>query len=303
MNTTRKGQLMMAICALMWSIGGILMKYIDSSPFFIAGIRSLIALFVVLIYMSVNHYKVKLNRKSVSAGVALCGCVTCFVIANKMTTAANAIVLQYIAPAFVLIISAVFFKQKLRKMEIGVVLLTFGGIILFFIDELDLGSLMGNFIAIASGLFMAIMFVFNSKIDDMSAKMSGILVAHSLTALIGIPVGCFTAVINLDERAILFLGILGVVQLGIPYVLYCKASDAISPLSCSLIGMIEPLLNPVWVALFYGEVPGIFAFIGGIIVIVSVIVYNVWDEKHSRDMQEDDDNYSVQQGEEICNAK
>lgn len=272
---------MMVACAVMWSIGGILMKYIDCSPFFIAGTRSFISGLLVLGYMTAGRMKVQFNRQSVPAGIALCGCVTCFVCANKMTTAANAIVLQYVAPAVVLIISAVFLGQKLRKMEIGVVALTFFGILLFFVDELDLGSMAGNFVAIASGTFMGAMFIFNARIDDMAVKMSGILFAHMMTALIGLPVGIASGHMNLDTRALLFLVILGVVQLGIPYVLYGRASSIISPLACSLIGMVEPLLNPVWVAVFYGEVPGVFALAGGAIVLGAVVFYNIWDEKNS----------------------
>jgi len=282
MSNKRKGELLMVACAVMWSIGGILMKYIDCNPFFIAGGRSLISSMVVLLYMYTSKMKVQFNRQSVPAGLSLCGCVTCFVCANKMTTAANAIVLQYVSPAVVLIISALFLGQKLRKMEVGVVALTFSGILLFFMDELDLGSMAGNFVAIISGTFMGAMFIFNAKIDDMAVKMSGILFAHMMTALIGLPVGIVSGHVNLDGRAVLFLVVLGIVQLGIPYVLFAKASSLISPLSCSLLGMIEPLLNPVWVALFYGEIPGIFALTGGIIVLGAVIFYNIWDEKCSK---------------------
>ncbi|MBQ6900692.1 MAG: DMT family transporter [Firmicutes bacterium] len=282
MSNKRKGELLMVACAVMWSIGGILMKYIDCNPFFIAGGRSLISSMVVLLYMYTSKMKVQFNRQSVPAGLSLCGCVTCFVCANKMTTAANAIVLQYVSPAVVLIISALFLGQKLRKMEVGVVALTFSGILLFFMDELDLGSMAGNFVAIISGTFMGAMFIFNAKIDDMAVKMSGILFAHMMTALIGLPVGIVSGHVNLDGRAVIFLVILGIVQLGIPYVLFAKASSLISPLSCSLLGMIEPLLNPVWVALFYGEIPGIFALTGGIIVLGAVIFYNIWDEKCSK---------------------
>lgn len=271
----------MVACAVMWSIGGILMKYIDCNPFFIAGGRSFISSMVVLLYMYTSKMKVQFNRQSVPAGISLCGCVTCFVCANKMTTAANAIVLQYVSPAVVLIISALFLGQKLKKMEVGVVALTFAGILLFFMDELDLGSMAGNFVAIISGTFMGAMFIFNARIDDMAVKMSGILFAHMMTALIGLPVGIVSGHVNLDFRAVLFLIILGIVQLGIPYVLFAKASSLISPLSCSLLGMIEPLLNPVWVALFYGEIPGIFALAGGVIVLGAVVFYNIWDEKQA----------------------
>lgn len=281
MSNKRKGELLMVACAVMWSIGGILMKYIDCNPFFIAGGRSFISSMVVLLYMYTSKMKVQFNRQSVPAGISLCGCVTCFVCANKMTTAANAIVLQYVSPAVVLIISALFLGQKLKKMEVGVVALTFAGILLFFMDELDLGSMAGNFVAIISGTFMGAMFIFNARIDDMAVKMSGILFAHMMTALIGLPVGIVSGHVNLDFRAVLFLIILGIVQLGIPYVLFAKASSLISPLSCSLLGMIEPLLNPVWVALFYGEIPGIFALAGGVVVLGAVVFYNIWDEKQA----------------------
>ena len=281
MSKKRQGELMMVACAFLWSIGGILMKYIDCSAFFIAGGRSFISGLVVFAYMKACNMKVQFNRQSIPAGVSLCGCVTCFVFANKMTTAANAIVLQYVSPAVVLIISALFLGQKLRKMEIGVVALTFFGIMFFFVDELDMGSMAGNFVAIASGTCMGAMFIFNAKIDDMAVKMSGILFAHLMTAVIGLPMGIASGHLNLDTRAVIFLILLGVVQLGIPYIIFGKASSLISPLACSLISMVEPLLNPVWVALFYGEIPGFFALVGGVIVLGAVVFYNIWDEKNS----------------------
>lgn len=281
MTEKRIGELQMLACAIMWSISGIIIKYIDWSPLAIAGGRSLISAGVVVVYMICTKMKLVVNRTVIWAGISLCGCVTCFVTANKMTTAANAIVLQYIAPAFVLIISALFLKHKLKKMEVAIVASTFLGIVLFFVDEIDFGGMVGNFIAICSGLFMAIMFVFNGRLE-VSERMTGILIAHLLTAVIGIPIGFATYETIISSQDILLLLVLGIVQLGIPYVLYALAASKISPLSCSLIGMIEPLLNPIWVAIFYGEVPGAFAFCGGIVVILSVVIYNVWDEKQAK---------------------
>lgn len=281
MREKRVGELQMLACAVMWSISGIIIKYIDWSPLAIAGGRSLVSAVVVVVFMAASKMKPIINKQVIWAGVSLFGCVTCFVTANKMTTAANAIVLQYIAPAFVLIISAVFLKHKLKKIEIAVVASTFLGIILFFVDEIDFDGMMGNFIAICSGLFMAIMFVFNGKLN-LDARMTGILVAHLLTATIGLPIGFATYETVITQQDIMLILLLGVVQLGIPYVLYALAASKISPLSCSLIGMIEPLLNPIWVAIFYGEMPGLFAVLGGVVVIVSVLVHNIWDEKQSK---------------------
>lgn len=281
MTEKRVGELQMLACAVMWSISGIIIKYIDWSPLSIAGGRSLISAGVVIIYMLLTKMSPKVNKNVIWAGVSLFGCVTCFVTANKLTTAANAIVLQYIAPAFVLIISALFLKHKLKKVEIIVVGSTFIGIILFFIDKINLGGMIGNLVAICSGLFMAVMFIFNGRLN-LSERMTGILIAHLLTATIGLPIGFATYETIITGQDILLIFVLGIVQLGIPYVLYALAASKISPLSCSLIGMIEPLLNPLWVAIFYGEVPGLFALLGGAVVITSVIFYNVWDEKQSK---------------------
>lgn len=281
MTDRRIGEIQMLACSVMWSISGILIKYIDWSPLAIAGGRSLISACVVLTFMLVTRMKFVVNKDVIKAGITLWGCVTCFVTANKMTTAANAIVLQYIAPAAVLIISAMFFAHKLKKMEIAVVASTFFGIILFFIDELDIGSMVGNCVAIVSGLCMAVMFIFNGRMD-LDARMTGILIAHSLTAIVGIPIGFSTYETIISTQDLILIFVLGTVQLGIPYVLYALAASKISPLSCSLIGMIEPLLNPIWVAVFYGEVPGIFALFGGVVVIISVVIYNLWDEKQGR---------------------
>ena len=128
---------------------------------------------------------------------------------------------------------------------------------------------------------MAVMFIFNGRLN-LSERMTGILIAHLLTATIGLPIGFATYETIITGQDILLIFVLGIVQLGIPYVLYALAASKISPLSCSLIGMIEPLLNPLWVAIFYGEVPGLFALLGGAVVITSVIFYNVWDEKQSK---------------------
>jgi threonine/homoserine efflux transporter RhtA len=114
--------------------------------------------------------------------------------------------------------------------------------------------------------------------EDDSIRLSSMLIGHLLTAVIGIPIG-----IPLTESfvtsEIICIVILGIVQLGIPYVLYALASKDCSPLACSLIGMIEPILNPVWVFIFAGEMPGFYALVGGAIVIAAVTTWCVIGEK------------------------
>ena len=265
-----RAMLLMVITAVMWSIGGIFIKLISWSPFLIAGVRSGISGSIMAMYMAATRTKFKLNTYSLLAGVGLGFSATLFTIANKLTTAANAIVLQYTAPVFILIISALFFRQKLQKQDVLVVCITMGGMVLFFLDQLSPGNLLGNVLGILAGVFLAQMFVMVGRGgDDDSTRMSGILIAHAITLLIGLPLG----IPMTDDVAgieILYVIILGVFQLGIPYVLYGIASRDCPPLACSLIGMLEPLLNPVWVALFIGEMPGPYALLGAVVIIGTV---------------------------------
>lgn len=287
MNRKRKAMLLMVLTACMWSIGGIFIKLISWSPFLIAGVRSLISGSIMAGYMKSTHVKYKLNRYSLLAGIGLGFSATLFTIANKLTTAANAIVLQYTAPVFILILSAVLFRQKMKKVEVGVVLITLAGMVLFFLDQLSPGNVLGNFVGILAGIFLALMFVMVGRGgDDDSTRMSGILNAHIIATVIGIPVGLALTIGAADMGTgaplgleILYVVILGVFQLGIPYVLYGIASKDCPPLACSLIGMLEPMLNPVWVAIFIGEVPGRFALAGALIIIGTVSWWCVQESK------------------------
>lgn len=277
-NKKKRAMLLMVITACMWSIGGLFIKLISWSPFMIAGVRSAISGSVMAIYMKHEHVAFRLNRYSFFAGLGLGLSATLFTVANKLTTAANAIVLQYTAPVFILILSALLFHQKMQRREIGVVAVTLAGMVLFFLDQLSPGNVVGNLLGILAGVFLALMFVMVGRGgDDDSTRMSGILIAHIMTFLIGVPLG-LTGVLAASTPGagaslgleILYVVILGVFQLGIPYVLYGIASKDCSPLACSLIGMLEPLLNPVWVAIFTGEVPGMYALIGAVIIILTV---------------------------------
>lgn len=272
----------MALCACLWSISGIFIKWISWSPFLIAGGRSLISAAVLGLFMTVSRIRIQVCHSSLCAGISLGVSFLCFVSANKLTTAANAIVLQYTSPIFILIISALFLHQQIKKREAAVVCAAAAGILLFFLDQLSPGNIAGNFLGILAGFFLSIMFVLIGLAgNNDSIRMSGILFAHIFTALVGIPVGAvFTA--SISTREICLILILGIFQLGIPYILYAIAAKDCSPLACSLIGMLEPLLNPVWVFLLDGEAPGPFALAGAAIVIAAVACWCVIENRNQR---------------------
>lgn len=271
MSEKRKGIIEMLICASLWSIAGIFMKKLPWNGFAVASLRSLTAGITISTYMFISRHKFILSKKTLIAGI-LTGCVyICFTCANKLTTSANAIVLQFTSPVFIVIFSAFFFGEKIRKSDLITVLITLAGIALFFFDELESGYIVGNFVAIAAGMFMAWMFMAVGK-QETDERFSTIVIGQTFTFIVGLPFVIATHP-TINASTISSILILGIFQLGISYILYVKASKSCPPLACCLLGGVEPLLNPVWVMLFDGEKPGIFALIGGIVVIVTITVW------------------------------
>lgn len=266
----------MLLCAALWSIAGIFIKLIPWNSIVIAGIRSLIAGAVMFVYMRYKRIGFTADRRSMLGGLALCCTLSCFVAANKLTTAANSIVLQFTAPMFIVVFSVLFLKKKFSRSDIFAVVLTMLGISLFFFDQLTPGHLLGNCVAIVAGMAFAGYYMSLEGASE-SERMSAILMAHGLTFCVSIP---FIALEppELGAAPVICIFILGVVQLGIPYVLLGRASGSCPPLACSLLGAVEPLLNPVWVFIFDGEAPGMWALIGGVVVVVTITVWCVYGD-------------------------
>ncbi len=277
MKKENKAIMEMLLCAALWSTAGIIIKLLPWNGFAVAGLRSLIAGTTIAVYMLIRKHHFILNRRTFVSGMFTACVYTCFVVSNKLTTAANAIVLQFTAPVFIVIFSAVFLKEKIRRADLTVVLLTLVGIALFFFDQLKPGYILGNFVAIAAGMFMAGMFVMVGE-QEGDERFSTVAIGQFLTFLIGLPFIIATKPeFNLTTTlCILFLGVF---QLGISYILYVKASVFCPPLACCLLSAVEPLLNPVWVFLFDGERPGVFALVGSVIVIVSITVWCIFGKE------------------------
>lgn len=277
MTKEKNAMLKMLLCACLWSIAGIIIKMVDMNSFAIAGFRSLFAAAAVAVFMAATKKRIIISGKTAAGAVFLCATFLAFVAANKLTTAANAIVLQFTAPIFVMLIEATAAHKRPRLFDALAVALTLGGISLFFVDSLGSGRTAGDIIAVFAGLFLGLFFfiVGESQGDE---KISGILFGQLLTAVIGIPFVFFTQN-TVNAQGIAWLAVLGVFQLGIPYILLSEASKYCPPLACSLISVAEPLLNPVWVALFYGEIPGLAALFGGVIVVAAVTLWCIFKDR------------------------
>jgi len=262
------GALEVLICAILWSIGGIFIKLIPWNPLIIVGIRSLLALCVEVIFLKATHKKLKFTKNSFKHSIVHASTFLCFVVANKFTTSANAIVLQFTSPIFLIVFSSLIYKEKIRKDDIILSLAVLVGVALCFVDGIGSGMLFGNVIALMAGIAFSFVYLVQSK-EDEEERFTGAFLAYVWTALIGIP---FIAVgpFEVSKLSIISIIALGVFQIGIANIFLSIGSGKCSPMVCNLMGAAEPLLNPVWVMLFAGETPGIYSLIGGLIIIFVV---------------------------------
>lgn len=255
----------LVLTAILWSLGGVLIKSVKWNPIAIAGARSAIASLVMLAY--IRRPRFTWSRAQILAAIFYAGTVILFVTANKLTTAANAILLQYGAPVYVAIFGSIILKEKTTTADWITISLVIFGMFLFFLDELRPGDLSGNIIAILSGITFALYIVFMRKQKDES-PIESTLLGNILTVIIGLPFMLSSS----PETRSSWIGILllGTIQLGISYILYSIAIKDVTALEAILIPIIEPVLNPVWVFLAMGETPGRWAFVGGAIILASV---------------------------------
>jgi drug/metabolite transporter (DMT)-like permease len=254
----------LVITAVLWSLGGILIKSVKWNPVAIAGARSAISSLVILAY--IRKPKFTWSSDQILAAIFYAGTVILFVSANKLTTAANAILLQYGAPVYVAILGSIILKEKTTISDWITIAVVIFGMFLFFLDELQPGNLFGNIVAILSGVAFALYIIFMRKQKDES-PIESTLLGNILTAIIGLPF-----MLNSSPTGSSWIGIvlLGTVQLGLSYILYSIAIKEVTALEAILIPIIEPILNPIWVFLAMGEAPGRWAFIGGVIILASV---------------------------------
>ena len=264
---TRLGILAMVATAFLWSIAGLFIKVIDWHPFAIAGMRSLVSSLVVLAWL--RRPRIHWSPAQVGAALAQTATMLLFVAANKTTTAANAILLQYIGPVFTAIIGAWMLKERARWEHWVAFVFVAGGMVLLFLDKIGGGRLLGNVLALCSGLTFSFCYVLLRKQKDAS-PLESMLLAHWFTAAIGLAVSLFLPLPVFTWKAAGAIAMLGVFQVGVAAILFSAAIKRITAVSANLIAVIEPVFNPVWVFLALGERPGINAIVGGVIIILAV---------------------------------
>ena len=269
--TRKLGTIFVAISAVLYSIGGLCIKVIPWSGMAINGGRTAIALVVIGFYLVLVKHPLRFTRWILLGALCVFGANSLYAVANKLTTAANAIILQFTAPIFVLLFSALFFHKKPKKLDCIACLAVFGGILFFFVDSLEMGGGLGNFLALLSGVAYAGVFMMNDMPD--SDAISSVFWGDVLSALTGLPF--LLQETEFPPQAIVSIILLGVFQVALAYILLTIGLAVTTPVTACLISGIEPILNPILVALFYGEMVGHFAVVGAAIVIIGVVGYNL----------------------------
>lgn len=278
LSKENRGTLYVFLAALLYSIGGLCIKVIPWNGMSINGGRTAIALVVIGGYLWWVRHPLRLNRWVALGAVSVFGCNALFSIANKLTTAANTIVLQFTAPIFVMLITLLVFRRRPSRLDVITCAVVFGGVVFFFVDSLEVGGGLGNLLALLSGLAYAGVFLLNDLPD--SDAISSVFWGDVLSAVTGLPF--LLGETDFSSKALISLTVLGVFQVAVAYILLTIGLKTTPPVTASLVSGIEPVLNPILVAVFYGEKMGPMAVIGAAIVIGGVVIYNVCRAKQPK---------------------
>lgn len=264
------------MAVFLWSTGGLFIKLTDGQldAYQVTFFRSLFAAVTVLLLTRKDGLKI--NAFGIFTSIIYALLLFLFVWATKKTTAANAIFLQYTAPIYILALAPFVIGEKFRLRDLVTVVIVLAGMSLFFVGQLRLEDYQGNIAALGSGVLLGvyIMLLRHPKADGFNPVIA-VIYGNFLLALVNAPTGISAIPIMtaMDWFAVAFLGIF---QIGISYILFIKGvRGGTRPLDASLIGFIEPLLNPVWVFIFVGERPSQWALLGGAIIITAIAVHSI----------------------------
>lgn len=259
------------LASVAFSTGGLFIKMIPWSALAINGARNLTGALVIGLYLLICRHRIVISRQVIAGAISMIGVTTLFALANKLTTAANTIVLQFTAPVFVILLMAAIYHVRPKRMDVITCAAVLCGVFLFFLDGIRAGNWLGNLLALLSGVCYAGVFMMNTgkNADALSSCFLG-----QLTAGIVMTPLC-AAETDFSMPTIAAVLALGVIQVGGAYILFSEGIRNTPAVTASLITGLEPIMNPVWVALFYGETISALALTGAVIVICAILIYNL----------------------------
>lgn len=278
--------ILILFAVLLWSTGGLFIKMTTLDAFAVNAGRSFFAAITVAIFTF--RTGLRLDRFTLLTSFLYAGTLTCFVYANKQTTAANAIFLQYTAPIYILILAPFVLKEKFRATDLITVVVCLAGMSLFFLEpqndanKLAANVFVGNIAALASGVFFGLYFVLLRHPRSLANKNPALSVFYGNLMIVVLMLPLLfqhlpNSVSSNDVSAILFLGVF---QIGIAYLLFTRGiAGGVRSLDASIIGFVEPLLNPIWVFLILAEKPSAWAIVGGLIIVIAVAGHTFYNAR------------------------
>ncbi len=273
----RAGRLFVAGAALLWSTGGLAIKLVPLDALGVVTWRcALTVAFLVAVFRpSLERWK----RASVATAVVYALMILTFVTATKWTTAANAIFLQYTGPFYVLALGPWLLKERFRKADAIAIAVALAGMSLFFVGKMDAGHLAGNLMGVVSGVFFGFTILLLRR-DQSRDPMSSVFLGNLLAGVIALPFAWGN--LALDMKGLAVVAFLGIVQMGIAYILFVRGLSVVPAAEASLLGMLEPAFNPLWAFLGLGERPSAWALAGGAVVLLAVAGRTVLGSRATR---------------------
>lgn len=269
--------------AILWSTGGLFIKANTLSPFELSFGRSLLGAITVAILT--RHEGFGINGVSAVASILYAALLVLFVMATKLTTAANAIFLQYTAPVYILLLEPFFYKEKFQLRDLITVAVCIGGMSLFFVGKLQPNDMLGNLVALSSGFCFAFYLLLLRHAKSRAVNRASSVIYGNLIVVIV----CAPAFFGALQRGIggsdlASMAYLGVIQIGVAYLFFTLAmARGVRSLDAGIIAYIEPVLNPIWVFLFLGERPSTWAILGGVIIVAAVVAHTATDARARRE--------------------
>lgn len=268
--------LLIAAAAVLFSTGGLFIKLSTLSAFELACGRSLLAAATVAFFTRREGFGI--NPVTAISAVIYAAVLLSFVVATKLTTAANAIFLQYTAPIYILLLEPLLYRERFRVRDLGVVACCVAGMSFFFVGELRPQDVNGNLAALGSGFCFALfMLLLKHPRSREVNRASSVIYGNLLLALVTAPAFVAGGIDNLTWQNVCAVLFLGIFQVGVAYVLFtlgiARGSRAVD---AGIVAYLEPVLNPLWVFIFLGERPSQWAIMGGAIIISAVITHTIW---------------------------
>ena len=266
-----KGRLLIISTALLWGLAGVCVKSIPWNPVSIMAARCAIG--VLMLGIHKKSFAVHFNKKTVFGSVMMSLTGILYMMSIKLTTAATAIVLQYVAPIFVFLYSVIFQKNRPKAAETLIVLAVFGGCVLSFSDQLDASHLLGNTLGLLSGVaFAGQIIVFSDPATDSD---EGMYLSNLISFIVCAPFLFFDKRLIFTPKVLFWVLILGVFQYGLANICYAKGCHKIGKIETSVLLTLEPIFNPIPVWIITGEKMGPRATLGFIVVLLSVTLYGL----------------------------